>query len=231
MFNHKKETVMNKIKTKESIGKIVKYVRELSIVIIGVAVTLYVSDRVGTKKEKKDLNLQLAVIYMELESNLERLDDIIDYYEKTNHLRRTIMENIDNLQQANDSISGFGSVSSFNYKKGAYEMFINSGAMKLFTDRKLLLDITECYILLENAQKSTLAYNEAKTRELSKAYDMDTKTLLKNIDMAAPQWRSIVNFYITTSGFEGSAKSAKKQIEKTLSLLKTAIPAEAPANR
>jgi hypothetical protein len=208
---------------KQSTAKIGNYLRELSIVIIGVAVTLYAGDVIGNLKEQKDLNLQLAAIYTELEFNLERVDEIINIHKRHDHLRESIMENIDHPQQVNDSInkpnSGIGSRASFIYKKGAYEMFINSGAMKLLANRQLLLEITECYIWLESTKEGSQRYYEAKMQELSKLNNLDTKTYLGNIDISDPRFHGIVNFYIGFNGFGYTPEMAKEQIEKTLALL------------
>jgi hypothetical protein len=204
--------------------KIIRYVRELSIVVIGVAVTLCASSIVGMIKEKQDLNLQLAAIQTELEFNLERAGEIIDFYKRHEHLGQVIMKNIDHPQQVNDSInkpnSGVARIAPFVYKKGAYEMFINSGAMKLLADRKLLLNITECYIWLESTKEGSQRYNDAKMQEFTKLNNLDTKTYLGDIDISDPRFHGIINFYIGFNGFGYTPESAKEQIEKTLSLLK-----------
>jgi hypothetical protein len=208
---------------KNVIKKTVKYFRELSIVIIGVAITLYVGNLVGTMKEQRNLNLQLTAIAAELEFNLARVDDIIDFYERHNHLQQSIIENIDNPQQVNDSInkpnSGIGSISSFIYKKGAYELFINSGAIHLLADRSLLWNITESYVWLELTKESAQQYFDAKMQAFFNLYNVNTKMLMGEVDVTAPQWRSMVNFHVVVSGFERSPKEAKEQIEKTLPLL------------
>ena len=47
---------------KESIKKSGKYLREISVVVIGVAITLSVSYWIGVKNEKRDMALHLRAI-------------------------------------------------------------------------------------------------------------------------------------------------------------------------
>ena len=56
----------------------VRYVRDLSIVVAGIAVTLYASDRVSGRSEKRDLKLYLNAIKLEIEENIKTLDEAIE---------------------------------------------------------------------------------------------------------------------------------------------------------
>jgi hypothetical protein len=64
--------------SKISMKKIGKYLREISVVVIGVAVTLSASYWLGVKSEKRDIALHLHAIKMELEENAQDLGDIIE---------------------------------------------------------------------------------------------------------------------------------------------------------
>ncbi|MDR3287280.1 MAG: hypothetical protein LBT27_07550, partial [Prevotellaceae bacterium] len=61
--------------------KIGNYFRELSVVIIGVAVTLFASNAITNAKAQKDLNIQLNAVYAELEYDLQKIDNLIDFYD------------------------------------------------------------------------------------------------------------------------------------------------------
>lgn len=184
---------------KKKSRRISSYIRELSIVIIGVAVTLYASTLINNTKEKKDLEQQLSLIYTELESNVKSLEGLVDYYYRHERLRKYLIESIDNPQVGtNDSIRKYeytaGEMFVFVYKKGAYEMFLNSGAIKLMTNRNLLLDITECYTMLEIIKNDFDKYAEMKTIEFQKLNNLSKTTHNKSI--LNPEYHSLLNFYI-----------------------------------
>lgn len=132
------------------IKPIQRYLRELSIVIIGVATTLFASNIIVDIKEQKDLDTQINAIYAELNDNQELVSRLIADYNAHNRLKELFLQTLDksvkiDKDTMNLYIRNIGKVTPFTYKMGAYEMFLNSGAMKLMKDRELLMDITECY--------------------------------------------------------------------------------------
>ena len=54
--------------------KILKYLRELSIIIIGVAITAGVGFWINNRNNKKDLESHLIAVKLELEYNAKSLD-------------------------------------------------------------------------------------------------------------------------------------------------------------
>jgi len=55
-----------------------KYLREISVVVIGVAITLSASYLIGIKSEKRDMALHLNAIKMELEENAKDIGYLIE---------------------------------------------------------------------------------------------------------------------------------------------------------
>lgn len=180
--------------------KVASYIRELSIVIIGVAVTLYGGNIINRVKEKKDLKQQLSLIYTELESNVKALDGLIDFYNRHERLRKYLVESIDNPHVGTtDSIRKYeyikGEMYPLAFKKDAYEMFSNSGGMKLMTNRSLLLDITEAYTRLEVVKTDFEKYENMRTHEFQKLNDLrETSAYGKSILDA--EYRNLFNFYV-----------------------------------
>lgn len=196
------------------------YLRELSIVIIGVAITLYAGNRISSANEKKDMRLQVSAIYTELEDNKNKLDNLIDYYQKHAHLSELLQKNLHDPQQPlNDSIRKYqniiGRIVPFTFKKGAYEMFLQSGTMKLLKDRDLLLNITESYALLEIAKEQHDRYNDTKIQLFIPVYEADARMFL-NTDIQNPAEQGLLNFHTFHSGNLFYVEEAKTQIEKTL---------------
>jgi len=199
------------------------YLRELSIVVIGVAITLYAGGLISDIQEKKDLNLQLNAIYGELQDNLIRVNDILKYHEEHESLRsylRTVLE--DPEKYHNDSIIKYNNVLSvipeFTYKKGAFDMFVNSGAMKLLSDHKQLLDITECYAQLEEFKNSNEIHFNLKAQIYSETYTIDRKILNgKKFDFRDPHWNTRFNFHTLNNGMADAALKLKGNLESILS--------------
>lgn len=196
------------------------YLRELSIVIIGVAITLYAGNRISSANEKKNMRLQVAAIYTELEDNSGKLDNLIDYYQKHARFSELLQKNLHDPQQPlNDSIRKYqniiGKIVPFTFKKGAYEMFLQSGAMKLLKDRNLLLNITESYALLEIAKEQHDRYNDTKIQLFIPVYEADARMFL-NTDIQNPAEQGLRNFHTFHSGNLFYVEEAKTQIKKTL---------------
>ena len=80
-------------KTKNLIGKIGKYLREVSIVVLGVAITLSVSVWIGNNNEKKDMALCINAIITEWERNAAVFDWNVEMFQKSinyaNYIRMT----------------------------------------------------------------------------------------------------------------------------------------------
>jgi len=198
------------------------YLRELSIVIIGVAVTLYAGGVINGINEKKDLDLQLKAVYTELEENSRRLDNIIEYHREhellSNYLRRVVEEpqayDVDTIIKYDKILS---TTSTFSYKKGAFDMFVNSGAMKLLSDRKQLLEITESYAMLEEFKHDNDQFFEMKSQIQSEVYKLDRKLIFGKYDFRDPQWNSKFNFHLLNNGMEKLAVDVKAELEKVLS--------------
>ena len=200
------------------------YIRELSTVVIGVAITLFVSGLISASKEKKDLELQLDALYTESEDNLKRLNNIIEFYESHNKLKKFLVDYYYNPQpNIVDSIQNYRTVythtTAFSYKKGAYNMFVNSGAMKSLTDRNLLLRITEIYAMLEELDQQHEKFLDSKTEVFNDIYRMETKDIFVS-DILSPKMQSVYNFHALYEGLDIQEKQIKKQIEELLLIRK-----------
>jgi len=203
--------------------KIGNYLRELSVVIIGVAVTFIITGWINSWNEHKDLELQLSAVYSELEDNLQIMDDYITYYEDLAKLRSFLYQSLNDPQPfTNDSIKKYEyathNTKVFIYKKGAYEMFVNSGAMKLLSDRSLLLAITNCYAYLEAAKQVNEEYMNAKYMIFHEVYRKDKKIVFdKSLNITSPELNMEFNFHALNSGREQTMKNVRTQIQETLS--------------
>ena len=132
-----------------SINKIGKYLRELSVVVLGVAITLSASVWISSKNEKRDIALHLQAIRMELEENAKDIGDIVEFLKPT--VRYVTYLQSHNKKSLNkDTLASYATVvytvsPMATFKTNAFEMFRNSGTMRLMNDRELLLAIWNVY--------------------------------------------------------------------------------------
>jgi hypothetical protein len=155
-------------KFKKSTDKIGKYLREISVVVTGVAITLFASYWIGVKNEERDMALHLNAIKMELEENAKDIDSLIELLKP--ELRYTVyLQSHDKKSLDKDTLNSYFfycySVSPLiTFKTNAFEMFKSSGTMRLMNDRELLLAIWHVYdalIILKqlNDEQNKLKWN------------------------------------------------------------------------
>ena len=201
--------------------RIGNYLRELSVVIIGVAVTLYAGNLITAYQQNRDMKLQLDIVYAELEDNVKKLDPVIFYHEELEKLRGFMLAKYLNpFPAVNDSILKYSSAAShshsYTYKKNAYEMFINSGAMKFLTDRRKLLDITESYTLLEELKYEHDEYIDSKMKVFHELYKVETEIIVKST-LIQPEEYVMYNFHMLTSGMKDKTVKVKEELERVIS--------------
>jgi len=128
-------------KQKSLIRKIGKYLREISVVVIGVAITLSASYWISQRGEKRDLKLYLNAIKLELEENIETLEGAIEDL-KPSVRYSNYLGSVDAKSINSDSIDSYGDVFTvlkmYSFQTNAFEMFKNSGHMRLIDDKELL---------------------------------------------------------------------------------------------
>ena len=152
-------------KSKFSIEKTGKFLREISVVVIGVAITLSVSYWITNRTEKKDMALYLNAIKLEMEENIKYLDWEADYLEDWENYA-IFLQSHDKKSLNPDSIrysgGGLGAVHNMIFQTSAFEMFKTSGAMRLINDKELLQSIWAAYLHLEFCKLRVNEYFELK---------------------------------------------------------------------
>jgi len=130
--------------------KVVRYIRDFSIVVAGIAVTLYLNDWVANRNETKEMKGYLNAVKLELENNIEQIDrhierlkKSVDYANYLNlHDKKSL--NTDTIKSYNCA-GGYYDASYFYYAKEAFEMFKISGNLRLMKDRYLFLALWSVY--------------------------------------------------------------------------------------
>jgi len=132
----------------KKLKKFKNYLVEISVVVIGVAITLSASYWLGINNEKRDVTLHLNAIKLELEENIKELDNVIEWL-KPSVKYTEYLQSDDRKSLNKDTIEKYYSdaysVNIYTFKTNAFEMFKNSGVMRLIDDKELLLSIWEVY--------------------------------------------------------------------------------------
>jgi hypothetical protein len=134
-------------KQKFSINKIGKYLREISVVVIGVAITLSASYWISNKSQKKDMTLYLNAIKLELEENIETLERAIEELQPSIRYAN-YLKTIDVKSANSDSINSYGDAfgaNMYSFRTNAFEMFKNSGIMRFIDDKEFLQSLWDRY--------------------------------------------------------------------------------------
>ena len=149
--------------SKKPMKSIAKYLRELSIVITGISLTVGIGLWVSDINNKKDLKQYLLSVKLELEENAKEFDHYAKWMQKplryADYLRAT-----DDKSLNEDSLSyylttdddgcglAFSHIPIETFKTHAFEMLKTSGAMRQIKDREFLLSICDAYSTIESAK-------------------------------------------------------------------------------
>ena len=209
-----------------SIKQIVKYFREVSVVVIGVAVTLSLSYWIGINNEKRDMRLYLNAIKLELEDNYQVLEDATENYRAT-HAYSNYLRAHRKSELEKDSILAYSAVwysaVSIDFKKNAFEMFKSSGVMRLIKDKELVLAIWNAYKELDNITDQSEFVMKEKWEEVKKEiFNIFNESKIDIIDMKHEVLKIIpmYNFHVmgvdiaTMTMYENALKTTKETLEK-----------------
>ena len=151
-------------KIKISAKPILKFLRELAVVVIGIAITIGLGLWINNNNIKKDQKQYLNAIILELKENMENFDKYARALQKSvrysNYLRSHNEKSLslDSIRYYGacytDSI-GWGEANKIIlYTENAFEMFKASGAMRHMDDKKLLLSIWKVYYAMKSTQNT-----------------------------------------------------------------------------
>ena len=129
-----------------------KYLRELSVVVVGIAITFGINNWINYKNSEKDLEQYLNTVKLEIKTNIEEFDNEINsIYESTNYTRYLLSHNKEALNP--DTIQSYRfsifQISLFKYRHNAFEMFKSTGSMRLINDKQVLLSIWDAYDIMD----------------------------------------------------------------------------------
>jgi len=168
-------------KQKLSISKIGKYLREISVVVIGVAITLSVSYRISQSGEKRDFNLYLKALKLEFAGNIHYINKERERLLTKEFDYAHYLKSHEKNQLHQDTIRYYAKESYLNmeviaFKKAAFEMFKSSGAMRLMQNKELIQEIWEAYFLMQRHEITLDKSMQMKSDYINKWLDEREKT-------------------------------------------------------
>jgi len=161
-----------RVKTIVKGWKLGDYVRQISIVVIGVLITFMGSDWVTRNSEKKDIRATMLLIKEELKSNREKYEDIVAEFQEDECLSALLAEHDLKIRIIpEDSLRQFallmGHIRSFTYTQNALDILKSSMLMQKISDKELLLQLTEIYEVLDGFKATMNGYYDMKDQVMT----------------------------------------------------------------
>jgi len=185
----------SRMKSKNFLKNFGKYLLEISIIVIGVTITLSASNWLSLRNEKRDMALYLNTIKLELEENIRILDYAIENYVKPDARYANYLKSHDIKSLNKDSIESYSgayySFGRYSFNTDAFEMFKSSGIMRLMGDKELLRSICRTYSHLMALNETWAMYFQEKTNDLKKESPLLPESERKEVKIAP-----MYNFYI-----------------------------------
>lgn len=144
-----------------------EYLRELSIVIIGVLITLLITNGISSYNRQKEIKGILGFIKTELAENIEDLEWVQYRWEGEQQFFRLLLENTeDPTRIPADTLSKYsyaiGTLYSLSIKDESYELLKSSMLMQYVKEKDLLRKLSKTYGSLENLNQQLSSYTTQK---------------------------------------------------------------------
>ncbi len=157
---------------------------------------------------------------MELEDNLEKVKEDMEFYERkaafTQYLSKVKQADIDNdsLMKYDEVIRNFFTTT---FKTSAFEMLKISGVMSLVKDKVLLQSILDTYSSLDETASASNVYMNRKLDEIYKNL-LENDEIYSLVDLFRLKNSRLYRFFVIHANVEDSFKDTEQQINETLSL-------------
>lgn len=157
----------NRVKTTVKKWKPGDYVRQTSIVVIGVLITFVGSELVTRCSEQKDIKSTMLLIRDELRNNKDKFKGAISEFNNDERISTLLVEHDMKFRTIpEDSLRQFGFVLGhfriFSYRRNAMDLLKNSMLMQKISDKEFLLSLIEVYETLEGFKTLITEYYDMK---------------------------------------------------------------------
>ena len=137
-------------KKKFKIAGVGKYLKDLSVIVIGVFITLWFTSIISGNKSQKDVDMIVDIIKMEMEDNLARLNFVQQKWDTEKRVYSLIIKhNFDVSGIPIDTLSKYRNVigdnHSFSVGRDSYEVFKSSLLMQYIQNKDFLRKLSVAY--------------------------------------------------------------------------------------
>lgn len=156
-----------------------KYFRELSIVIVGVFITLAGTDLINDTSQKKQIKESMLMIKMELEENLKSISNAETQYLNEINFFQLLIKNQDSLQSIQASIlednvnTPFRS-NDLEYSEDALEVLKSSALIQQMPDKQLILKLLQAYKGCRKINEDNKSYYKYKVEHVTRYMSRQT---------------------------------------------------------
>lgn len=145
------------------------YVRQISVVVIGILITFAGSNLITNCSEKRDVQAIMLLIGDEMRSNRDMYRSSISQFNNDERISAMLVEHEMRLQTIpEDSLTQFGFVlghyRTFSYQRNAIDLLKNSMLMQKISDKEFLLSLLEAYETLETYKVLITQYYDLKDK-------------------------------------------------------------------
>lgn len=159
------------------------YLIQLSVVVLGIFITFGISDFIKAKQERKEFKASLALLKIELLSNLKEVQSIREGLEHLDAGARHLYEvQWDFPKLPSDTLKKYINIPVyiqwFSYNQYALDMVKSRSTSASFQDRQMLSDLLDCYRGLQSFKGWTDYYVD-KLKDVME--DLDVGILHKHM--------------------------------------------------
>ena len=156
-------------------SSVVKYLRELSIVIIGVLITLTITNLTSLNSKRKEVRDMVELIKIELRDNLESIEEIEQRWITEQRIFSLVKTYIDDLEQIppdtlKNHIVVIGALHSVLNEKDSYEIFKSSLLTQYVKDKDFLRRLSRAYRRIEGLNTQLIKYSDVKSEAFKEIY-------------------------------------------------------------
>lgn len=129
---------------------LIRYMRELSVVIIGVLITLLITNILSDRARQAEVERALMLVKIELEENLRKIEWAQQKWETEQRMYSLIRQNIDHIEKIPvDTLLQYqkviGDKHSLSVVTDSYEVLKSSLLMQYIKDKDFLSELSKTY--------------------------------------------------------------------------------------
>lgn len=189
------------------------YIRQTSIVVIGVLITFWGSDLITKNSRQKEVKATMRLVAEELEHNRQELRYTRYLLDKDKRMCLLLMEhNMDVETIPADTLwkysTLFSTVADYAYRTDALDVLKGSSLMQYISDKRMLQDVLQIYFELSRRQsdineyfvtKKNVLVNISITRDMTRVYDADDT--VRDQALFLMQHKNAINFFTMVPTF------------------------------